>query len=454
MYPSALQLSLLSKIIDTDMWNNLKVLSITHQTAVIDIREMVQLKRNQAKSLMLKVKDLFDMEDVWVLTAPDRVEIFYRYDKAMKNELVWLLCQACGIPNWRSFLSSFNSITDHSDAVVYFLEVSTGMHSAIPGDRDVYAQMQNAFADSLEVEASTIFQGQLLSSMNRVAKRLYKEVEEDDNPSLGSAAAMLAQQILRERKKEAILLLGSGPVTERIVGKLLGNGYTNLTILDVSLPRAVNLADATGVAFLPLSKLKEEVSRFKMVISDLNCDQPVITTECFTGSNEHVNQYFIDLSVKRSIDPFIACLDGKFIFNVDVLRDSTAGFFIPDHEFQTRTQKVICEEYLNFLSQTDRLQSSSAMSQFRDVLEDVRQSAMAMHGGEMGKEGLDVLHRITETMVADISKLTVEGLRTAQNKGRDGELLNALGELFGLNKGPEIVHFKDTGSMGTGRRAS
>ena len=51
------------------MYNQFKSVSISFQTAPLEIREQIALNEEEAKALMLRLKDFFEVSDVLVVST-------------------------------------------------------------------------------------------------------------------------------------------------------------------------------------------------------------------------------------------------------------------------------------------------------------------------------------------------------------------------------------------------
>jgi len=115
------------------MYNQFKSVSISYRTAPLDIRERIALNEEEAKALMLRIKDFFDISDVLVVSTCNRTEIYYTSPKDINEELLSLLLIEKGLTP-ELYASYFDHYITADSSVRHLFEVATGLHSQVVGD--------------------------------------------------------------------------------------------------------------------------------------------------------------------------------------------------------------------------------------------------------------------------------------------------------------------------------
>ena len=99
------------------MHNHFKVISISHKTASVEVRERMALDSEETMQVLERVRDLFALRDVLVLSTCNRSEIYYGSDEDLGEELIKILVIQKNLKDAKDFNGYFKNITDHGQAV-------------------------------------------------------------------------------------------------------------------------------------------------------------------------------------------------------------------------------------------------------------------------------------------------------------------------------------------------
>ncbi|MDQ2751876.1 MAG: NAD(P)-binding domain-containing protein, partial [Bacteroidota bacterium] len=114
-----------------------------------------------------------------------------------------------------------------------------------------------------------------------------------------------------------ILIIGTGKIggnTCRNIVDYLGN--TNITLINRTPEKAVELASELNIAHASYNDLNKEVQAADVIIVSANAAQPILTKAHFSASDTKV---LIDLSIPNNIDVSVKELPGIQLVNVDDL---------------------------------------------------------------------------------------------------------------------------------------
>src|SRR5687768_14872054 len=119
------------------MYNQFKSVSLSHRNAPLAIREKLALNEAEAKSMMLRLKDFFDISDVLAVSTCNRTEIYYSAATDLNEEIIKLLLIEKGISDIESFRAYFEEFSDGEGAVQHLFQVATGLQSQVVGDMQI-----------------------------------------------------------------------------------------------------------------------------------------------------------------------------------------------------------------------------------------------------------------------------------------------------------------------------
>ena len=68
-----------------------KALTISHKKASLQVRGQIALNEDECKSLMLKMRETYDVSEVLVLSTCNRTEIYYCSENDLGENIIRLL---------------------------------------------------------------------------------------------------------------------------------------------------------------------------------------------------------------------------------------------------------------------------------------------------------------------------------------------------------------------------
>ena len=138
------------------MYNQFKSVSISFQTAPLEIREQIALNEEEAKALMLRLKDFFEVSDVLVVSTCNRTEIYYTSPQNLNAEFTSLLLIHKGLTDTEYYAPYFDHHVLDGQAVRHLFEVATGLHSQVVGDMQIPNQIKQAYQWAADLNLSLI----------------------------------------------------------------------------------------------------------------------------------------------------------------------------------------------------------------------------------------------------------------------------------------------------------
>ncbi|MBU1819963.1 MAG: glutamyl-tRNA reductase, partial [Bacteroidetes bacterium] len=172
------------------MYNQFKSVSISFRTAPLEIREQIALNEEEAKALMLRIKDFFEVSDVLVVSTCNRTEIYYTSPRDMNSDFTTLLLIHKGLTDTEQYTPYFEQYTEGGDAVRHLFEVATGLHSQVVGDMQIPNQIKQAYQWSADLNMAGPFLHRLMHTIFFANKRVAQETSFRDGAASASYAAV------------------------------------------------------------------------------------------------------------------------------------------------------------------------------------------------------------------------------------------------------------------------
>jgi glutamyl-tRNA reductase len=195
------------------MHQEFKVLGISHKTAPLHIRELTVLSVEEIQQLLGRIRELFHLRDVLVLSTCNRSEIYYASDKDLSPELIQLLSQQKGNLKINAFRKHFINITDHQLAIEHLFRVAAGLDSQIVGDMQITNQVKTAYQLSADMDMAGPFLHRLLHTAFFTNKKIVQETGFRDGAASVSYATMeLISELTITQQDPVVILVGLGDV--------------------------------------------------------------------------------------------------------------------------------------------------------------------------------------------------------------------------------------------------
>lgn len=425
------------------MYGQFKAISISYKNAPLDIREQITLNEAECKAFMLKLQDTFGISEAIVISTCNRTEVYYTSLNETQTDVAKLLAAHKGIPS-QSVVPFTEFIDNQAAAVQYLFEVALGLHSQVVGDLQIPNQIKNAYQWSADVNFAGPFLHRLLHAIFFVNKRVVQETAFRDGAASTSYAAVEAiETFLPLLIHPKILVIGLGEIGKDVALTLGDKGYENITLTNRTKEKGEELARQFGFELINYEDVQEQIQASDIVISSVRLDSPLITQKSLKAAKRSTVQYFIDLSVPRSIEKEIEQLSGVVLYDLDEIQQRANEALerriaaVPD------VQAIISEAIEDFDNWSKEMVVSPTIHKLKDALEQIRKEEVARYTKKLTSEELKKVEQITSSMMQKIIKLPVLQLKAACQRGEAETLIDVLNDLFDLEKTSTLLNKPD-----------
>jgi glutamyl-tRNA reductase len=416
------------------MYGLFKAISLSHKKAPLEIREQIALNEEESKNLMLKIKEVFDIEELLVISTCNRTEVYYCSENDYNLELIKLLASQKVIQS-TEIVSYFDMISDHQEAVKYLFEVSFGLHSQVIGDLQITSQIKQAYQISADLQMAGAFLHRLLHTIFFTNKRIVQETSYRDGAATTSyAAADMMESFLGSLREPKILVIGVGEIGQDVCRTLADKGYKNITIINRTRAKAEELAHSLGFEVADYETLNEKIEESNIIISSIRCETPLLTPATFEHKAPFAIKYLIDLSVPRSIEPSVENIAGIVLYNLDEIQARANAGMQRRLEAIPHVKNIIQDAIAEFNHWSQEMIVSPTIQKLKNALEQIRKEEMARYMKNMTAEELEKIDKITANIMQKVIKLPVLQLKAACKRGEADSMIDVLNELFDLEK--------------------
>lgn len=416
------------------MYGQFKAISISYKNAPLSIREQIALNEDECKALMLKLQETFSISEAIVLSTCNRTEIYYTARSETQTSVIKLLATQKGIPS-EAILPYVEFIDNQPDAVQYLFEVALGLHSQVVGDLQIPNQIKNAYQWSADMHFAGPFLHRLLHAIFFVNKRVVQETAFRDGAASTSYAAVEAiETFLPLLVNPKLLIIGLGEIGKDVALTLADKGYENITLINRTKEKASALATELGFEVADFEDVHSYISNADIIISSVHLDSPLINKQSLTDKKRSSIQYFVDLSVPRSIDKEIEQLSGVVLYDLDEIQQRANEALERRIAAVPHVKSIIADAIAEFNNWSKEMVVSPTIHKLKDALEQIRREEVARFTKKLSEKELKNVERITSNMMQKIIKLPVLQLKAACQRGEAETLIDVLNDLFNLDK--------------------
>jgi glutamyl-tRNA reductase len=420
------------------MLDTFKTISLSHKTAPLRVRELIALNEDEAKRLMLRLRDFFGLSELLVISTCNRTEVYYAYDQDLNADIARLLLIEKGLTNTEDYLPYFQFFSAHEEAVRHLFEVCIGLHSQVVGDMQIPNQVKQSYQWSADLDMAGPFLHRLMHTIFFTNKRVAQETAfRDGAASVSYAAVELIDELIGDHQNPAILVVGLGEIGTDVCKNLEARGgskLTNITLCNRTRSKAEALAGEYGFQVADFDNLTDEIRRADVIISSVMLDDPLITPALLQDLNALTFKYFIDLSVPRSVDVSVEHIPGVLVYNIDHIRNRADEALNQRMAAIPQVEAIITQAVSEFGDWSKEMVVSPTINKLKNALEQIRRDEIARHMKHLTPDESEKIDKITRGIMQKIIKLPVLQLKAACKRGEAETLIDVLNDLFDLEK--------------------
>ena len=301
------------------------ILGINHKSAPVEIRERLAFDASQATTALGRLKEMEREAEFVLLSTCNRVELYYAGERDSQEVAGRLV----------AFLSSFHNVAperfrsalyfhENEEAVRHLLLVAAGLDSMVVGEAQILGQVK----DSYKLACAARSTGKILNRLFHYAFFTAKNVHtstavSNGRVSVAGVAVELALQLFADITQARVVVIGAGETGELVVQHLVKAGCTDVTVVNRTHERAVELARRHRIAVGKWEELGEQIGRANIVISSAATDNYLYTRESFERAVKQRRAgslLIIDVGVPRSFDPAVNEIEEVYLYSMDELK--------------------------------------------------------------------------------------------------------------------------------------
>ena len=287
-----------------------------HACASVDLRERLAFSGETLAEALLALRARVD--EALIVSTCNRTELYALTDDPARtrDEIYAFLAHYHRLSPGELTHASY--AREEAEAVTHLFRVASGLDSMVLGEPQILTQIRDALDQARAVGAVGPMLSRLATDALHVGKRARTETSIARNRlSIAHAAVELAERELSGLKGKTAVVIGAGKMATLTAKLLRAANVGDLTIVNRSLPRAVDLAESVRGRTAPLSDLAPTLADADLVVGAAMAEAPFVTAEIIRPRADPL--LIVDLAVPRIVEPAVAHLPGVLLRDVDAL---------------------------------------------------------------------------------------------------------------------------------------
>jgi glutamyl-tRNA reductase len=412
-----------------------RVVSLSHRSAPVHIRELISLDEVAIQRLLLKLKEFFNLTDALVLSTCNRTEVYYSHELDLSSELIKLIGIERGLTDAISYLDYFQVINNEKEAVTHLFRVSMGLEAQVIGDIQISNQVKRAYQTAADLELAGPFLHRLMHTIFFTNKRVVQETAfRDGAASLSYATIELIESLTQNIFQPRILISGVGEIGEDVAKNMVHLPTAKIKITNRTLAKAEEIGIPLGFEVIPFDSCLIAIEEADVVVCSIRMPEPFITKQWIEAVSIPSYKVLIDLSVPRSIETSVEELPGVVLYNVDNIQSKATAALQNRLESIPSVEAILEESIEEFGAWQKEMVVSPTIQKLKQALEQIRQEELGRYLKNADEKEYLLIDKITKSMMQKILKVPVVQLRAACQRDEAAEMIELITDLFDLEK--------------------
>jgi glutamyl-tRNA reductase len=301
------------------------VVGLNHRSAPLDIREKLAFDTTETIRALRQLKNSFPEAEFVLLSTCNRVELYCaaKVSREAALDLAGFLAESrkVALDDFREFLY----VHEDESAVWHLLAVASSLDSMVVGESQIIAQVKESYRLACTAKST----GKILNRLFHCAFRTSKKVHTNTSiatrrVSVAGVAVQLAEQLFPNINSAKIVVIGAGETGKLLVQHLLHSNCTDITVVNRSYGRAVEMARRHQITAAPWEHLNQLLLRADIVATAATTQNFLFNKDSFKKIMEQgigKPLLVIDIAVPRNFAPTINEIENVYLYSIDDLAE-------------------------------------------------------------------------------------------------------------------------------------
>jgi glutamyl-tRNA reductase len=301
------------------------VVGLNHNSAPLEQRERVAFDGSEAERALRQLRASNRQAEFVLLSTCNRVELYGAGERSapeLAEVLVAFLASFHEID--RVEIEPFLYVHEDEDAVRHLLMVSAGLDSMVVGEAQILGQVKASYKSACTAHSTGKVLNRLFHHAFFTAKSIYTTTAiGNGRVSVAGVAVELASQLFADLTRAKVVVIGAGETGELLVQLLLKRGTKDITVVNRSYERALDLATRRGIAVGKWEELGVQIAAANIVVSSAATPTYLYSRQTFEQNvrRRHAKALLIiDVGVPRNFEPAVNEIDDVYLYSIDELK--------------------------------------------------------------------------------------------------------------------------------------
>ncbi|WP_017755991.1 glutamyl-tRNA reductase [Calidifontibacillus oryziterrae] len=300
------------------------VVGLNYKTAPVEIREKLTFDPALIRDAHVTLREKKSILENVIVSTCNRTEIYAVVDQLHTGRYYIKAFLAEWFQLDIDEFAPFLTIYENDQAIEHLFRVTCGLNSMVLGETQILGQVRDSFFLAQEENTTGTVFNELFKQAITLAKRAHSETEIGENAvSVSYAAVELGKKIFGSLKSKHVVILGAGKMGELAAKNLHGSGAVNITVLNRTYEKAMQLAERFKGRAKRIDQLEEALVEGDILISSTGSKEYVITKDMMAKlvkKRKGRPLFMVDIAVPRDLDPELDELENVFLYDIDDLQ--------------------------------------------------------------------------------------------------------------------------------------
>lgn len=419
-----------------------QMVGCSHHNSPIEVRERLAFSPTQVGPALDDFRTRFPQAEAVLLSTCNRMEIYTAVEDdthvPTHEAVAQFLADFHGLKVYEIFDDLFERTGE--DAVRHLFTVAASLDSMVVGEPQILSQVKQAYELATERNSAGPVTHSIFQAAVRVARRVSNETalyqRRVSIPSV--AVGDFARQIFERFSDKRVLVLGAGEMAEETLRYLQDEGAHEVTVVNRSHERAVQLAQRWQGRPAAWEQLSEQLGLADLIISTTGATEPVVTLEMFRqveAAREQRPLFILDLAVPRDFEPAIGDRLGVYLYSLDDLEQACRRNRAERDRELPEALRIIEHETARFMAELHHRTTAPIIRRLREGWQQSQEDELRRLFNKLPQLDERARNEVRQSFDRLVSKLLhppLESLRAAAETGPPHGLLDALKRLFQL----------------------
>lgn len=418
------------------------VIGLNHQTAPVEVREKFSLSEEELPSALRQLKHEHGVHQCVIVGTCNRMELYVvtdQIDRCVRGVYDYM---EDTFQVSRQLFQQYVYRYQDDAALEHLLRVTTGINSMIIGETQIIGQVRSAFLRAQQLGMTGTEFNKLFKQAITFAKRAHTETAISEQAvSISYAAVELVKRQFGSLHGMSALLIGAGKMSELTLAYLRDNGVQDVMIANRTEERGIKLAKQVAGTYCTMDEITQYITQVDIVISSTGSPHYVLTKEQLDKALQREQALdkpllLIDIAVPRDLDPRIAELPQKVLYDIDDLEG------IVEHNVEQRRQEArkieqMIEEEIMAMNRWLKIKHVgpmiSALQQKSQSIHEKTMRSLLNRLPELDEREQKVIHMLTKSMMNQLLQSPIESIKELVAESDDEDVLQLFAKLFALD---------------------